>query len=76
MSRPTLEQTGFREIAEQSDTAIEALDAALCWVEKEIELASNTFDKARQGRLATLAITHARIAQALYYIKSVAKERG
>ena len=76
MSRPTLEQTAFREIAEQVDTAIESLDRALCWLEREAEIAGNCFDKPRQARLAALATANARIAQALYHIKSTAQERG
>ncbi len=70
MARPTTEQAALRVIAEQADTAVESLDAVLCWLEREIEIAGNAFDKPRQGRLATLSTASARIAQALYHIKS------
>ncbi len=70
MARPTLEQTALRTIAEQADTAVEALDIILCWLEREGEIAANSFDKPRQGRLATLSTASARVMQALYNIKN------
>jgi len=70
MARPTLEQAALRTIAEQADTAVEALDVVLCWLERESEIAANSFDKPRQGRLAVLSTASARVLQALYNIKN------
>lgn len=70
MARPTLEQAALRTIAEQADTGLEYLDVILCWLEREIDIAGNSFDKPRQGRLAALSTASARIAQVLYNIKN------
>lgn len=70
MARPTLEQAALRTIAEQADTAVENLDTVLCWLEREIEIASHSFDKPRQGRLAALSTASARVLQALYNIRN------
>lgn len=70
MGRPYKAEQSLSRIGELSADATDDLTAIIAWAEAELSIAQQTFDKPRQGRVASLMIHVSRLTLAVSNIQS------